>query len=129
MNRIIVKECQEEAGITDAVLQRSSLVPIGAVSYATYSRRSQTVSRAVLFNYDLTLPTDFQPTPVDGEVQEFFTWTVDQILASMAPDFPDPLKPNCYLPVIDWLMRTGRISPDTPGYLDVLRELRSGDCR
>jgi hypothetical protein len=31
--------------------------------------------------------------------------------------------------IIDYLVRHGHLSPDTPGYLDVVRELRSGACR
>lgn len=123
-----LKECQEEAGIP-VDIAAAGLVPVGAISYQNYCGTTDTLTRAVMFNYDLHLPTDFQPTAVDGEVQSFFQWTVSDLLASMAPDYDDPLKPNCYLPVIDWLLRMGHVSPDTPGYLDVLRELRSGDCQ
>lgn len=123
-----LKECQEEAGIP-VHLATQGLVPVGAISYQNYCGKSDTLTRAVMFNYDLHLPADFTPTAVDGEVESFFKWTVSDLLASMPPDYPDPLKPNCYLPVIDWLLRTGHVSPDTPGYLDVLRELRSGDCQ
>ena len=123
-----VKECQEEAGLS-ADLARAGLRPVGAVSYETYSDRTETVARAVLFTYDLYVPADFVPTPVDGEVQAFFPWTVDQMVESLHPDYADPLKPNCYLVMIDWLLRHGHVSPDTPGYLQVLKALRSGDCQ
>jgi hypothetical protein len=82
-----------------------------------------------LFNYDLYLPESFQPQPVDGEVEEFFLWTVDEILQSMASDYHDPIKPNCYIVIIDFLLRHGYVSPDVPGYLDIVRELRSGFCQ
>ena len=121
------KECAEEAGIPPHLTHR--IVPAGAISYEQYIPSSDTLSRVVLFNFDLPLPADFIPTPVDGEVEEFFLWTVPELLQSLSPDFPDPLKPNCYVVVIDWLVRQGHLSPDTPGYLDVLRELRSGDCQ
>jgi len=124
----VIKECMEEAGIPQELVV-AGIRPAGAISYETYSERSGTVSRAVLFNYDLYLPSSFQPKPVDGEVDEFFLWTVDDILASMAPSYHDPIKPNCYSVIIDYLLRAGHLSPDVPGYLDVLRELRSGDCR
>ena len=123
-----IKECGEEAGIPPE-MAAAGLQAVGAVSYETYSATSDTVTRAVLFIYDLYLPPDFVPAAVDGEVQEFFTWSLDDLVASMDPDFEDPLKPNCYLPVIDWMLRQGYVSPDAPGYLDVLRELRSGDCQ
>lgn len=123
-----IKECWEEASIPED-LTRKGIRPAGAISYELYSPRSETISRAVLFNYDLYLPSDFVPKPVDGEVEEFFLWNTDDILAAMAKDYPDPIKPNCYSVIIDYLLREGILSPEVPGYLDVLRELRSGDCR
>lgn len=122
-----IKECEEEAGIPEE-LTRAGIQAAGGVSYRSYSSSKDLVTRAVLFCYDLELPASFQPVPTDGEVQDFFLWTMDELKASMAPDFHDPIKPNCYPVKIDYLLRHGYISPDTRGYLDVLRELRSGDC-
>lgn len=124
----VIKECMEEAGIPES-MARAGLRPVGAISYETYSQKSNTISRAVIFNYDLMLPPDFVPKPHDGEVEEFFRWSIGEILQSMAVDYPDPIKPNCYLVIIDYLVREGHLSPDIPGYLDIVRELRSGDCR
>jgi isopentenyldiphosphate isomerase len=124
----VVKECMEEAGIPEA-LTRAGIQAVGAISYETFQSSKDTVTRAVMFNFDLHLPQDFQPAPVDGEVQEFFLWSIDEVLQSIAKDNKDPIKPNCYAAIIDYLLRNGHVSPDTPGYLDVLRELRSGDCR
>lgn len=126
----VLKECEEEAGISNEIAMKG-LKAAGAVSYEYVQHTAHeldVVTRAVLFNFDLYLPPDFEPTIVDGEVEEFFQWSVEQQFASLAKDFNDPMKPNCYLCVIDYLLRKGEISPDTPGYLDVLRELRSGDC-
>lgn len=124
----VVKECMEEAGIPKE-LTLLGVRPAGAISYETYSTKHKAVSRVVLFNYDLYLPPDFIPKPVDGEVDEFFLWTIDEIFESMDPDYPDPIKPNCYSVIIDYLLREGYISPEIPGYLDIVKELRSGDCR
>jgi isopentenyldiphosphate isomerase len=124
----VVKECKEEAGIPEAVTL-AGIRAVGGISYETYQPRSDTVTRAVMFCFDLHLPPDFQPAPVDGEVQEFFLWSIDEIMQSMTKDTKDPIKPNCYAVIIDYLLRNGHVSPDTPGYLDVLRELRAGDCR
>ena len=123
-----IKECQEEAGIPEDIA-KAGLKPVGLVSYENYIPQTETISRVVLYNYDIMLPSTFVPKPVDGEVQEFFQWSVEEILESMDPEYHDPIKPNCYLVIIDWLLREGHISPDTPGYLDVFRELRSGDCQ
>jgi 8-oxo-dGTP pyrophosphatase MutT (NUDIX family) len=122
-----IKECEEEAGIPKE-LARVGIQAAGAISYRSYVPSKDVITRAVLFCYDLELPASFQPVPTDGEVQDFFLWGMDEVKASMAPDFEDPIKPNCYPVKIDYLMRLGYISPDTCGYLDVLRELRSGDC-
>jgi 8-oxo-dGTP pyrophosphatase MutT (NUDIX family) len=91
----VIKECQEEAGISED-LARQGIRAASAVSYETYVKSSQTMSRAVLFNYDLYLPSSFVPVPVDGEVDEFFLWTMDDIFESLDPNYPDPIKPNCY---------------------------------
>jgi isopentenyldiphosphate isomerase len=124
----VVKECMEEAGIPKD-LALAGVRPAGAISYETYDPKKDTVTRAVLYNYDLYLSEDFVPQPVDGEVQNFMLWSVEQVLEAMSMDYADPIKPNCYSVIIDWLLREGYLSPEVPGYLDVLRELRSGDCR
>lgn len=123
----VVKECNEEAGIPEDITL-AGLSSAGAISYETYSERNDHVTRCVLFSFDLHLPSDFVPRPVDGEVQDFFLWDIDQIKASFSPDYPDPIKPNCYPVIIDYMMRCGHFSPDSKGYLDILTELRSGDC-
>lgn len=38
-------------------------------------------------------------------------------------------KDNCCLVIIDWLFRHGYLTPDMPGYCQLLTGLRSGDCR
>lgn len=124
----VVKECLEEAGIPEAVT-KESLRPAGAVSYKKYHADKDVVERCVLFCYDLFLPSDFTPQPVDGEVQEFYKFSKEQVLQTLQLDCNDPIKPNCYVVVIDFLLRHGWLDPDTKGYLDVLRALRSGDCR
>ena len=129
----VIKECFEEAGIPpDMTMKR--VKPAGAISYAHYGGKLKdqdegVINRVVLFNFDLELPSDFLPQANDGEVESFFKWTLKDIAQSMNPECDDPIKPNCYLVIIDWLLRTGAISPDSPKYLDVLRLLRSGTCQ
>lgn len=123
----VVKECMEEAGIPEHIT-RASIQSAGAISYRGYLPEKDVVSRAVLFCFDLQLPPGFSPQAVDGEVEEFFLWEMRQVKASMAPEFDDPIKPNCYPVIIDYMVRCGHVSPEAPGYLDVVRKLRSGDC-
>jgi 8-oxo-dGTP pyrophosphatase MutT (NUDIX family) len=122
----VLKECEEEAGIPPDLV-KAGLQAAGAISYEHFD--GNVVSRAVLFCYDLYLPDSFIPIPTDGEVKNFFLWDMAQIKASFHPDFPDPIKPNCYPVIADYLIRKGFLDPDTVGYLDVLRELRSGECK
>ena len=97
----VIKECIEEAGIPPEIT-RQGIRPAGAISYDNYGgpRKHQgegVVSRCVLFCYDLVLPGDFIPKANDGEVESFFTWSLEEILRSMDPEFDDPIKPNCYV--------------------------------
>lgn len=129
----VVKECAEEAGIPEE-LTRGCVRPAGAISYETYGGSRQRegegeMNRVVLFCYDLTLPGDFVPSASDGEVESFFTWGLEEIGRSMDPQYDDPIKPNCYPVIIDYLLRSGAISPDSPKYLEILRTLRSGTCK
>jgi len=126
----VLKECGEEAGIPED-LARENVMAAGAISYAYFEPNAGpggALTRAVMFNFDITLPSGYEPTPVDGEVDEFFTWTMEEVLESLAEDYDDPLKPNCYLVVVDFLLRRGWLSPEVDGYLDVLKELRGGTC-
>jgi 8-oxo-dGTP pyrophosphatase MutT (NUDIX family) len=124
----VIKECEEEAGVPEELV-RAGARPVGAISYEDWDPKTDKISRVVLFNYDLYLPPSFVPKPVDGEVEEFFLWTIDQVKDSMRLDFHDPIKPNCYVVIVDYLLRHGYISPQVNGYLDILKELRSGDCQ
>ena len=123
----VVKECMEEAGIPEELV-RGNVHSAGAISYETYSVQSDTVTCAVLFCYDLTLPESFIPVPVDGEVEAFCLMTMAEVKATLAEDYCDPVKPNCYSVIIDYLVREGHLSPECPGYLEIVNELRSGHC-
>lgn len=125
----VVKECHEEAGIPAALA--AAAAPVGAVSYTALQPVG--LKRDVLFCYDLELPQDFVPEPQDGEVAEFFLMTLQEVAAAVAAGTPAPedtgaYKDNCNLVVIDFLIRHGALAPDAPGYLGVVRALRSGDC-
>eukprot|EP00889_Picochlorum_renovo_P001172 jgi/Picre1/28202/NNA_003608.t1 len=72
----VIKECYEEAGIERELASKA--VPVGAVSYC--SKYSYGLKRDVLFCFDLKLPRDFQPRVNDGEVEEFYKVSVDDVL-------------------------------------------------
>ncbi|KAF8096526.1 hypothetical protein N665_0307s0053 [Sinapis alba] len=118
----LVKECEEEAGISKAIADRA--IPVGAVSYMDINQYS--FKRDVLFCYDLKLPEDFVPKNQDGEVESFKLIPVAQV-ANVIRD-TSFFKANCSLVIIDFLFRHGFIKPESSGYLDLYRSLRNGDC-
>eukprot|EP01036_Dinobryon_divergens_P022701 gene22701-30983_t len=119
----VVKECEEEAGIGRDLA--TSAQPTGAVSYA-YLDEDGNARRDVLYCYDLELPADFTPRPVDGEVERFdlrpVEWVVEKVVEGME------YKPNCNLVLIDFFVRHGFITPDCPRYLELISGLRDADC-
>lgn len=76
---------------------------------------------------DLKLPRDFQPRVNDGEVEEFYKVSVDDVLEIVSRTEGDVYKDNCNLVVLDFMIRHGLLSPSTPAYLDILRGLREAD--
>ncbi|XP_050210616.2 nudix hydrolase 20, chloroplastic-like isoform X2 [Mercurialis annua] len=118
----VIKECEEEAGIPRSISQKA--IPVGAVSYVDIE--GYRYKRDVLFCYDLKLPGDFLPKNQDGEVESFQLLPVQNVANVIRRT--QFFKPNCSLVIIDFLFRHGYISPECSGYLDLLQNLRSGDC-
>ncbi|KAJ1095708.1 hypothetical protein NDU88_000866 [Pleurodeles waltl] len=113
----LIKECQEEACIPEAIAARAK--PVGSVSYTYESVKG--IYPECQFVYDLELPQDFVPRVGDGEVQQFYLWPMEKVKETIATtDF----KPNCALVVLDFLVRHGFIDPDQePYYLEFVEGL------
>jgi len=60
------------------------------------------------------------------QVEEFFLWPAQRVLETIATT--DDFKSNCCLVNLDFFVRHGLLAPEHPGYLELLRKLRSGDC-
>lgn len=118
----VVKECGEEAGIPPELAAAAK--PTGCVSYSGMQKDG--LKRDVIFCYDLQLPPDFQPTPRDGEVQDFRLLPVEEValLVSTTKQY----KPNCALVITDFLVRHGILKPDQPQYGELVAALRSSSC-
>ncbi|KAJ8606928.1 hypothetical protein CTAYLR_008625 [Chrysophaeum taylorii] len=118
----VVKEAGEEAGVEPSLARTAR--PAGAVSYRGADEEGR-LKDDTLFVYDLELPGNFVPTPVDGEVDSFSLWDIDTVLANI-----EHFKPNVVLVIADFLVRHGILTPAEPGYLDLVKALRcSGECR
>lgn len=59
------------------------------------------------------------------QVEEFMLWDLERVASVISGS--DDYKPNCCLVIIDFLIRHGHITPEEPGYLDLLQALRVGD--
>jgi 8-oxo-dGTP pyrophosphatase MutT (NUDIX family) len=102
------KECLEEAGLPVELAAQARSV--GALHYVQQDGASLKPDTLTLF--DLELPADFVPRPVDGEVESFALWPVERVLQSLVED--QPWKPNCALVVIDFLLRHGGLDAAVP---------------
>ena len=99
----MVKECGEEANIPPELAKRA--VATGAISYEGRDAAGS-LKRDVMLCYDLELPSDFTPSPVDGEVEWFQLHTVDWVVDKVLQGGPQGFKPNCNLVIIDFLIRS-----------------------
>ncbi|MEK9673306.1 MAG: DUF4743 domain-containing protein [Rhodospirillaceae bacterium] len=113
----LIKESREEADIPADLA--SQAVPIGIVSYCTET--TEGLRRDVLFNYDLALPEAFTPHNTDGEIDDFYLWTMHQVIRTVRDT--DEFKFNCAIIVIDFLIRRGFIKPDEPDYVSIIHGL------
>lgn len=113
------KECREEADIPESLASRA--VAVGAVTYCLDAKRG--LKPDVMYCYDLELPEDFEPRCTDGEVESFQLQPVEQVMETVRET--DEFKLNCNLVIIDFLIRHGLISQDSPDYLDLIQGLRS----
>jgi len=116
----LVKECGEEADIPEAVARKAW--PVSSISYCT--ERAEGLRRDVLFNYDLELPADFQPRNTDGEIEEFYLWSIEEVMERVQQT--DDFKFNCGVIVIDFLIRRGFIGPDHADYVEIQRGMHTG---
>jgi hypothetical protein len=114
----LVKECAEEADMSPSLSRTAR--PAGFVSYIT--ERVEGLRNDICFAFDIDLPADFRPNNTDGEIEEFYLWPIQQVRERLAAT--DDFKFNVALVNIDFLVRRGYLSPDEPGYIDIVEGLR-----
>lgn len=61
----------------------------------------------------------------DGEVEDFRLLDVEEV-ADLIQN-TDEFKDNCNLVIIDFFVRHGLITPEQPGYLDLVSRLRGAN--
>ncbi|NNG04181.1 MAG: DUF4743 domain-containing protein [Inquilinus sp.] len=114
----LLKECAEEADLPPDLALTAR--PAGAITYTMEARGG--LKRDVIFVYDLAVPAGFEPRNTDGEVEAFFRWPIAEILARLRDT--DDFKFNVGPVIIDFMIRHGVLTPDEPGYVEMLKALR-----
>jgi isopentenyldiphosphate isomerase len=114
----VIKESAEEAGMDAALAGRAR--PVGFVSYIT--ERSEGLRNDICFAFDIALPDSFVPRNTDGEIESFSLWPIAEVRKRMAET--EDFKFNVALVNIDFLIRHGHLSPDEPGYVDLVEGMR-----
>ncbi|KAJ2358802.1 hypothetical protein IWW50_004093 [Coemansia erecta] len=110
----VVKECEEEGGIPAEIARTAQCA--GTIQY--YTRTDQGLQPETQFVYDLELPRDFVPQPMDGEVEGFYLWPIPEVIRRLKLG---EFKPNCAVCIVDFLIRHGFIAPEKePDYLKIL---------
>lgn len=117
----IVAESDEEAALPLSYVEKN-IVTAGVVTYVSQSKKTGQVRPTVLHVYDLELEDGMRPRPKDGEVEQFYLMTVDEVTkAMMGGEF----KPNCCLVMLDFFVRHGIITDENErDYLDIVMGLR-----
>jgi len=99
----LVKEAAEEAGMPPALASQARYA--GLIRYEML--RTEGLRRDRLHCFDLVLPEDFVPRPMDGEVESFALWSMEDVLNTVRNS--NDFKFNVNLVLIDLLLRLGYI--------------------
>ncbi|MBM3522574.1 MAG: DUF4743 domain-containing protein [Alphaproteobacteria bacterium] len=97
----LVKECWEEAGIPEELARQARFA--GTIRYRFEAPDG--LKPDTQYCYDLELPPEFVPRPVDGEMESFELWPPARVVATVRDT--RAFKFNCNLVLIDFFLRHG----------------------
>jgi 8-oxo-dGTP pyrophosphatase MutT (NUDIX family) len=97
----LLKEAEEEAALPEALARQARQVAV----FKYNMERPEGLRRDVLYAYDMDLPEDFVPHPMDGEVESFSLWPLALVAETLCRT--DEFKFNVALVLIDLLLREG----------------------
>lgn len=100
----LIKEGGEEAGLIRGILDQA--IDQGIIRYTM--ERPEGLRRDTLHCYDLILPEDVIPRPVDGEVESFELWPIGAVLDAVRNT--DDFKFNVSLVLIGLFLRQGLVA-------------------
>ncbi|KAI1123126.1 NUDIX hydrolase domain-like protein [Nemania abortiva] len=123
----LAREAQEEASLPEAWV-REHARPVSTISY--FSIRDERaggpdevglLQPATQVLYDLEMPADMVPQPLDGEVAEFLLWSPEETLKALREG---QFKLNSAVAWIDFFIRHGYINPQNePDYLELVARI------
>lgn len=114
----LVREAAEEASFSENLI-RSSAKACGNVSYF-YVRDERAggetglLQPEVRYVYDLEMGPKIIPKPADGEVDEFYLWTVEEVQKALSEG---QFKPNCAVVLLDFFVRHGILNGENEEHL------------
>ena len=108
----LLKEAGEEAGLDETTAAQAR--EVGRFRYDM--ERPEGLRRDLVYAYDLELPADFTPKPMDGEVEGFMLWPLARVMEALCTT--NEFKFNVVLVLADLLLRQGLF---TPGEAEALR--------
>jgi len=113
----LLKECAEEASVPSELALEAR--PVGVLSYCKETPVG--LKPDTLYCYDLELPPDFYPRNADGEVAGFMLLPVEEVLYLVRET--GEFKLNCNLVLIDFFIRHGILTPESPDYIRLVQGL------
>lgn len=116
----VIKEAYEEAKIPAHLLKELSSPP-KIIRYMIEERGE--IRQDLLFNYQLLLPNDFNPTPLDGEVEHFMLLPPSEVINQL--ETPERFKPNSGLVMIQFLLHHQLIPKDYPNFQAIKEGIES----
>jgi len=123
----MLNECREEAGIDGELA--NGLKAVSAVGYTGFNDDMWGLKRDQLFCFDLEIPADFKPVPLDGEMDGFKKLPVADLVNMLEvpvsdDDSDNAWKPNVGVVLVDFLVRHGFVDADDPCFLELIDALR-----
>jgi 8-oxo-dGTP pyrophosphatase MutT (NUDIX family) len=103
LHEVLAKEAEEEAGLSGTLI--ASAQRVATLSYIM--DRPEGLRRDVIACYDLVLPEAVQPRPLDGEVESFELWPINEVIDRVQRT--DDFKFNVNLVLIDLFLRLGLV--------------------
>lgn len=114
----LIREAAEEASFPESLI-RSSAKACGVVSYF-YVRDERAggetglLQPEVEYVYDMEIGPNVSPKPADGEVEEFYLWTVKEVQEALSEG---QFKPNCAVVLLDFFVRHGILNGENEEHL------------